>query len=482
MSGKLVGWMKDGKRLNAPLGDDARIGSADDADVVVAIKGVSRSQARIVRDGAGYWIEDAGSKNGTLVNGVAVVRSALHHLDVVSLGRVVDLVFVHRGDQPTSPGTAPIVSLERMEGSGDPIAVAPGVLTIGRADDSGLVIDSTMVSRNHARITNNGGSVTLEDLNSANGTSINGRRVTARTLLRNGDVVEFGDNKFRVRVTSSSAPAAAPVPEPIAAQLSEAAEEVEAPKADQEWKTRIVFLGDMAEGLPAALRESRRPVTKTAVVGAPDVAPTMPPAPPAPTIAVAPPPAARVAPAAPATGVAAPSPKAPATAFVAPDVLVAPKLGGTIAPTPPNGPAAGPRTVFGGSLDLNLPPGLGGTAAEEPPPPSIDPPTVRIDPPVVQIRGVRLRGATGTFTLNGGQSRVGRAPESQVLINDRDVSRWHASITVTPEAVLVEDRDSANGTLVDGKEIKAPTRLESGSTVSFGQVEFSVEVLLEGRQ
>jgi pSer/pThr/pTyr-binding forkhead associated (FHA) protein len=194
MSGKLVGWLKDGKRLNAPLGDDARIGSADNSDVVIAVKGVSRAQARIVREGGGYWIEDAGSKNGTLVNGVPVVRSALHHLDVVSLGRVIDLVFVHRGDQPTTPGTAPDVSLERLEGSGDPIPVAAGVLTIGRADDSGLVIDSTMVSRNHARISNNGGSVTLEDLKSANGTSINGRRVTAPTLLRDGDVVEFGDS------------------------------------------------------------------------------------------------------------------------------------------------------------------------------------------------------------------------------------------------------------------------------------------------
>jgi pSer/pThr/pTyr-binding forkhead associated (FHA) protein len=470
MSGKLVGWMKEGKRLTAPLGDEARIGSAENSDVVVAVKGVSRAQARIVREGGGYWIEDAGSKNGTLVNGVPVVRSALRHLDVVSLGRVIDLVFVHRGDQPTSPGTAAIVSLERIEGSGDPIAVPAGVLTIGRADDSGLVIDSTMVSRNHARISNNGGSVTLEDLKSANGTSINGRRVTTPTPLRDGDVVEFGDNKFRVRMTSP-APAAMRAPEPSVAPVPVPAA-AETPKADQEWKTRIVFLGDVADGMPSALRESRRPITKTAAIQAAANAPTIPPAAPAATVAVAP-----AAPPAP--------PKAPATAFMAPDLLIAPQLGGTVAPAapaPPSGPAAGPRTVFGGSLDLNLPPGLGGSATSEPTTMAVNPPTVRVEPPATRIRGVRLIGPGGTFTLSSGQSRVGRAPDSQVLINDRDVSRWHASITVTPEGIVVEDRDSANGTQVDGKTIKTPTRLESGSKVSFGQVEFSVDVLLEGRQ
>lgn len=465
MSGRLVGWLRDGRRLNAPVGDDARIGSADNSDVVVAVKGVSRAQARIVRDGAGYWIEDAGSKNGTLVNGVPVVRSSLHHLDVVSLGRVIDLVFVQRGETAAAPGAVPVVSLERMEGTGDPIPVGAGVLTVGRADDSGLVIDSSMVSRNHARISNNGASVTVEDLKSGNGTSINGRRITAPTLLRDGDVVEFGDNRFRVRITSA-APAGQPAAAPAAAPVMEQPEP-ETPKPDQEWKTRIVFLGDVPQGLPSALRDSRQPGVKTGVMAAAADAPTMPPVAPA---------AGTVAPKAPAP------PNAPATAFAPLDVLVAPKLGGTAAPAPPppGGPPPGPRTVFGGSLDLNLPPGL---PTGTPTPPRLEEPaTVRIDPATARIRGARLRGASGTFELNMGLNRVGRAPDCQVVLNDRDVSRWHASVTVTTDAVMVEDRDSANGTLVDGKAIKSPTRLESGSTVSFGQVEFSIELLLEGRQ
>ena len=109
------------------------------------------------------------------------------------------------------------------------------------------------------------------------------------------------------------------------------------------------------------------------------------------------------------------------------------------------------------------------------------PATVRMDATAVQIRWVRLRGPAGTFMLNLGLSKVGRAPDSQVLLNDRDVSRWHASITIDRDSVIVEDRNSANGTQVNGAPIKTPTRLESGTTVSFGQVEFSVEVMLMER-
>ena len=47
------------------------------------------------------------------------------------------------------------------------------------------------VSRRHARITMNGGSYTLEDLKSANGTYVNNTRID-KAVLKPGDVVRFG--------------------------------------------------------------------------------------------------------------------------------------------------------------------------------------------------------------------------------------------------------------------------------------------------
>ena len=71
-----------------------RIGAAADNDFRVAVPGVSRHHARIQRDGDAYWLEDAGSTNGTFLNGLRVARERLRHLDVITLGRDVDLITV----------------------------------------------------------------------------------------------------------------------------------------------------------------------------------------------------------------------------------------------------------------------------------------------------------------------------------------------------------------------------------------------------
>ena len=49
------------------------------------------------------------------------------------------------------------------------------LITAGRAPDNDLVFDDTSVSRHHARLLLQGGSVTVADLGSANGTGVNGR-------------------------------------------------------------------------------------------------------------------------------------------------------------------------------------------------------------------------------------------------------------------------------------------------------------------
>ena len=66
-----------------------RIGAAEDNDLRLVVRGVSRHHARITRDGNAYWLEDAGSTNGTVVNG-AVVRSRerLQFGDELAIGRV----------------------------------------------------------------------------------------------------------------------------------------------------------------------------------------------------------------------------------------------------------------------------------------------------------------------------------------------------------------------------------------------------------
>ena len=70
--------------------------------------------------------------------------------------------------------------------------------TIGSLADSDLCLAINGVSRAHARIHSVGNDDILEDLNSTNGTLVNGRPIT-RHILQNDDVIEIADTQIRYR-------------------------------------------------------------------------------------------------------------------------------------------------------------------------------------------------------------------------------------------------------------------------------------------
>jgi pSer/pThr/pTyr-binding forkhead associated (FHA) protein len=68
-------------------------------------------------------------------------------------------------------------------------------LTIGRSPDNALIIDNPSVSGHHARVYSDSGAVILEDLDSTNGTYVNGQH-TSRRVLRSGDVLQIGKHQL----------------------------------------------------------------------------------------------------------------------------------------------------------------------------------------------------------------------------------------------------------------------------------------------
>jgi pSer/pThr/pTyr-binding forkhead associated (FHA) protein len=68
--------------------------------------------------------------------------------------------------------------------------------TLGRRPYNDIVIDNLAVSGEHAVLTSSGNDVYIEDLNSTNGTYINGKAVKKQPLSNN-DTVEIG--KYRIR-------------------------------------------------------------------------------------------------------------------------------------------------------------------------------------------------------------------------------------------------------------------------------------------
>jgi two-component system, cell cycle response regulator len=84
--------------------------------------------------------------------------------------------------------------LIRMEGSevGKVLGLpSHSPFTIGRRSECSLVLKYEGVSRNHAQIVYRDGAYVLEDLGSANGTMVSGRRIS-RHVLQDGDVLQFG--------------------------------------------------------------------------------------------------------------------------------------------------------------------------------------------------------------------------------------------------------------------------------------------------
>lgn len=66
------------------------------------------------------------------------------------------------------------------------------VTSIGRSDECDIVIESPYVSARHALIKKRGKRFYIEDLNSTNGTFVNGKRVKV-ARIKNGDIITLGD-------------------------------------------------------------------------------------------------------------------------------------------------------------------------------------------------------------------------------------------------------------------------------------------------
>ena len=65
-------------------------------------------------------------------------------------------------------------------------------------------------------------------------------------------------------------------------------------------------------------------------------------------------------------------------------------------------------------------------------------------------------------------TRLGRAPDNDVVLQDPLVSRYHAAITFTGTAYVIADLGSANGTRVNGVPIDQPCQLRHGDVIAMG--------------
>jgi pSer/pThr/pTyr-binding forkhead associated (FHA) protein len=96
-------------------------------------------------------------------------------------------------------GPARFVVLEGRGYQAGSVVEVSGVTIVGRESGSGVYLDGDeFASARHARIDPRPDGVWVEDLESTNGTFVNGARITSKRLLQPGDVLRVGETELRL--------------------------------------------------------------------------------------------------------------------------------------------------------------------------------------------------------------------------------------------------------------------------------------------
>jgi pSer/pThr/pTyr-binding forkhead associated (FHA) protein len=86
------------------------------------------------------------------------------------------------------------------------------------------------------------------------------------------------------------------------------------------------------------------------------------------------------------------------------------------------------------------------------------------------LRVSQSGGEAEDFSFEGGEVRLGRTADNDIVIKDPSSSRSHARVYEEDGRYFVEDLKSANGTRLNGKAVKAPLELNNGDRVMIGDV------------
>lgn len=208
------------------------IGSGPGNDVQLDAEGIADKHARFTRDGGTLHVravEDA----DVFVNGRRIrERTRVRYGDVVGLHRVQARIAGDGGGEdaegvsavagtPSTPvpetRVRPALASWYLRGvSGETFGrlfPVEGRMVIGRGKDCDIVLEVGEVSRRHASLEVAADGLEIRDLDSSNGTYINGERIRKATLGR-GDEVAFDTLRFRLE--TSPGRQASPPPKPTA--------------------------------------------------------------------------------------------------------------------------------------------------------------------------------------------------------------------------------------------------------------------------
>jgi pSer/pThr/pTyr-binding forkhead associated (FHA) protein len=195
------------------------IGRGRDCDIVLLDERVSRQHTEIHLEEGIFLVSDLGSFNGTQINGDFVEGARpINSGDQLQVGPVrlsFDVLIPTEKNAPSTktrhatlvvPEETETPYLELLSGpqKGLRFSLVKDKITIGRGGRKqswDIMLQDRAVSRPHAQIVRRADECILTDLDSANGTLINGARIQASEALEDGDVLQFGEHPLVYRTS-----------------------------------------------------------------------------------------------------------------------------------------------------------------------------------------------------------------------------------------------------------------------------------------
>ncbi|MFM2194530.1 MAG: hypothetical protein RL092_130 [Bacteroidota bacterium] len=191
--------------IRTDIADSVVIGRSTRCTVSLSeYKNVSSEHIQLFSDGGGrIFIVDLDSRNGTIVNGQRLSpRSPIEFTShsVVQLTSNTQIILRYASGSASSPSARPSV------GDKDILALleTKGQVLIGRSPECDIVIDHPSVSRRHVLVfgfDKSSGRIMVRDLNSMNGTFINGRKVVGDSSMKLSESLFIG--RFKVPLHGS---------------------------------------------------------------------------------------------------------------------------------------------------------------------------------------------------------------------------------------------------------------------------------------
>jgi ABC transport system ATP-binding/permease protein len=181
----------DSRQWVVPAGKSLTIGRESDADVRIDDMHISRRHAVIEWTHKGWLLTDH-SRNGVFVNGRPHDKIVIRAPIVIRLGGSktgVEVSLALLDEYSTVRSVASALTHARVMGERQ---VKAERLRVGRLADNDVVLDDLLVSRRHAELYQVGGRWQIVDLGSANGTYVNGQRISQATAVDPDSVIGIG--------------------------------------------------------------------------------------------------------------------------------------------------------------------------------------------------------------------------------------------------------------------------------------------------